>query len=80
MPKAPKKNPGIEAQLQELQNLVGKMEDGNLSLDETLAAFEKGVKLTQQAQSNLAEAEQRVQLLLEEDGKPSSSEFIEDDS
>lgn len=49
----------------ELASLVEDLEVGNLSLDDALKAFEKGVGLTRQCQDALQQAEQRVQILLD---------------
>ena len=53
----------FEASLVELETLVEQMENGNLSLDETLQHFERGVKLTNLCQKALSEAELRVETL-----------------
>ena len=47
----------------ELQQLVEKMEDGELTLDESLKAFERGVVLTRLCQNELKNAELKVQQL-----------------
>lgn len=65
----------FEQALTELEALVSKMEAGDLSLEQSLKAFEEGVKLTRECQTRLAEAEQRVQKLMEEDGKLSIVDF-----
>jgi exodeoxyribonuclease VII small subunit len=62
-------SPSFEAALEELESLVERMESGSLSLDDSLAAFERGIRLTRQCQQSLSAAEQRVRVLLErEDG------------
>lgn len=61
------KGPDFEAALAELEALVERMESGELSLDDSLAAFERGIHLTRHCQRALSEAEQRVQTLLERD-------------
>jgi exodeoxyribonuclease VII small subunit len=53
----------FEAALAELESLVEKMETGDLSLEESLAAFERGVKLTRHCQSALERAELKVKVL-----------------
>ncbi|MEX0964084.1 MAG: exodeoxyribonuclease VII small subunit [Pseudohongiellaceae bacterium] len=58
----------FEEALEELEELVSSMEDGELSLEESLQAFEKGIKLTRECQTALKNAEQKVQVLLNEDG------------
>ena len=59
----------FEKALQELENLVEKMEAGDLSLEESLKQFERGVALTRSCQKALADAEQKVQILLKNAGK-----------
>ena len=59
----------FEKSLQELESLVDKMETGDLSLEESLKCFERGVALTRNCQKALQEAEQKVQILLEKNGK-----------
>jgi len=53
----------FEAAMLELEQLVRQMENGDLSLDESLKAFERGVLLTRQCQKSLAEAELKVKML-----------------
>lgn len=55
----------FEESLQELQVLVERMESGNLSLEESLADFEKGIRLTRECQRSLMDAEQKVQMIVE---------------
>ena len=61
-----KKPLNFEQALGELETLVTAMESGEMSLEESLQAFEQGVKLTRDCQQALTEAEQKVQLLLSE--------------
>lgn len=68
----------FEQALEELETLVERMETGELSLDESLAAFERGIRLTRRCQQALESAEQRVQQLIEEadgslDARPESA-------
>mgnify|MGYP001078155608 FL=1 len=53
----------FESAMTELEQLVEKMEDGELTLDESLKAFERGVVLTRLCQSELKNAELKVQQL-----------------
>ncbi|HPY41094.1 MAG TPA: exodeoxyribonuclease VII small subunit [Thiolinea sp.] len=69
--------PDFEQSLQELEALVLKMEAGDLSLEDSLKEFERGVQLTRQCQEALTVAEQRVKLLAA-DG--SQTNFKEDKS
>lgn len=75
-----KKPVDFEAALGELETLVTAMEEGELSLEDSLAAFEKGIQLTRECQTLLTQAEQRVQLLLEKNGTLSTPPFDADDA
>lgn len=55
----------FEENLSELETIVAQLESNQLSLEDALKAFEKGVKLSQDCQSVLTQAEQKVQILLE---------------
>ena len=59
----------FEEALEELERLVSSMEEGELSLEDSMTAFEKGIKLTRECQSALQKAEQKVQILLNESGE-----------
>ncbi len=54
----------FEESVQELDDIVSKMESGDLSLDESLKLFEKGVKLTRDCQKTLADAEAKIEALM----------------
>ena len=56
----------FEAALAELESLVEQMEGGNMSLDASLKAFERGIALTRQCQSALQAAELKVQALTDD--------------
>lgn len=55
--------PSFEAALAELENLVQDMEAGNLPLEESLGAYQRGVELLKYCQSALSAAEQKIQSL-----------------
>lgn len=69
MPKSPKpasaggESLSFEAALAELEKLVAGMESGQLSLEQSLAAHQRGVELAQYCQAKLAQAQQQVQVL-----------------
>ena len=69
---AKKKTINFESSLEQLEALVTQMENGDLSLEESLKAFETGIGLTRECQSMLEQAEQKVQLLSEQQGKLSA--------
>jgi len=70
----------FEGALEELEALVEKMEDGNISLEESLKYFERGIALTRTCQKALEEAEQKVQLLLEKEGEQQLQPFSTKDN
>ena len=57
----------FEDAMAELEKLVAQMEESDLSLDESLQAFERGIMLTRQCQQALSQAELRVQALTDKD-------------
>ncbi len=61
--------PDFETTLAELEQIVDQLEAGDLSLEDSLAAFEQGVKLTKTCQEKLNSAEQKVQQLVEKQGE-----------
>ena len=61
--------PDFEKSLQELEKLVAQLERGDLPLADALALFEKGVGLTRSCHAALAQAQQRVEILLKEGGE-----------
>ena len=63
----------FESAMEQLETLVSRMESGDLSLEESLKAFEKGVHLTRFCQDQLQKAELKVQEL------SSKGDFIEID-
>lgn len=75
-------NPNFEQALGELEQLVEKLEQGDLSLEESLKDFERGIELTRSCQKSLQEAEQKVQILMKRDGQEELAPFdgTEEDS
>jgi len=65
----------FEHSLDELEQLVAKMEGGEMSLDESLASFERGIGLFRHCQQSLEQAELRVRLLLDPDAPDSAQPF-----
>ncbi len=72
---ARKKPVDFEQSLSELQTLVERLESGDLSLEQSLTAFEQGVALTRDCQQALTQAEQKVQQLIEQNGALSTTPF-----
>ncbi|QFY41551.1 exodeoxyribonuclease VII small subunit [Candidatus Methylospira mobilis] len=75
-----KKTLHFEDSLHELEQLVERMEQGQLSLEESLKLFERGVQLSRFCQKALKEAEQKVQVLLEDRGEITLQPFTNDES
>ena len=65
----------FEASLDQLEQLVDKMEHGELSLEESLAAYERGVGLYRRCQAALEQAELRVRLLSDPGNADSAEAF-----
>ena len=70
----------FETAMRELEALVERLEQGDLPLEESLAAFERGVLLTRTCQSALREAEQKVEILLKRSGEPAIEDFDADEA
>lgn len=71
-----KKQPvNFEEALKELEALVERMEKGEVSLEDSLKDFERGIALTRACQQALQEAEQKVHILMEKDGQASIEPF-----
>jgi exodeoxyribonuclease VII small subunit len=68
-------NTDFEKSLKELENLVEKMEQGDLSLEDSLSHFERGVQLSRACQQALKAAEQKVAILMQKDGQEETSPF-----
>ncbi len=66
----------FEQSLAELETLVERMESGEMSLEDSLKAFEQGIKYTRDCQNALAKAEQKVQLLLQKNGQTEAQPFL----
>jgi exodeoxyribonuclease VII small subunit len=69
MPETPSRVSEFEKSLAELEKLVERMESGELSLEESMKQFERGIQLARACQSALKDAELRVQKLSQKDGK-----------
>ena len=70
----------FEKTFTELEELVKKMEGGDLSLEESLKYFERGILLTKDCQQALNKAEQKVRILLEKNNKNNLESFGSDNS
>ena len=76
MPKKPADS--FEKDLQALENLVDKLEQGDLPLEDALQQFEQGIKLARRCQQTLQTAEQKVSILLKKHTDATLEDFAQD--
>lgn len=68
----------FERNLTELEKVVERLEQGDLSLEESVKLFEEGVKLSQSCKQELEVAEGKIQILMEQGGKLKPRDFAEE--
>ncbi|HUK31966.1 MAG TPA: exodeoxyribonuclease VII small subunit [Candidatus Acidoferrum sp.] len=73
----PPKKPEFERSLARLEEIVRKLENTNLSLDEAMKLFEEGVALSRDCQKQLEQAEGRVEVLMKKAGGEMAAEPFE---
>lgn len=61
--------------MSELEKIVADMETGELNLEESLKAFERGIALVNESQNKLHKAEQKVQILTQKNGEQALQPF-----
>ncbi|HLJ23762.1 MAG TPA: exodeoxyribonuclease VII small subunit [Candidatus Acidoferrales bacterium] len=71
------KKPDFEGSLGRLEEIVGKLESANLSLDEAMKLFEEGVQLSRDCQKHLEQAEGKVEILLKKAGGEMAAEAFD---
>lgn len=69
------KLPDLETSLIEITTLIEQMEQGELSLEQSLNSFERGITLIKHAQKLLQEAEQKVQVLMQNNGNEKLEDY-----
>lgn len=75
MAKKKLENLTFEESLSELDTIVHNLEQGELSLEESMTLFERGLSLSQVSQNKLQAAEQKVKILLDNNGEQQLSTF-----
>ncbi|MCX7120850.1 MAG: exodeoxyribonuclease VII small subunit [Gammaproteobacteria bacterium] len=70
-----RKTINFEKSMDQLNQLIEKMETGQLSLEASLQHFEQGISLIRQCQQTLTNAEQKIQVLTEKAGKTTLEDF-----
>jgi exodeoxyribonuclease VII small subunit len=73
-------NLSFEESLAELETIVQNLEQGELSLEDSMSLFERGLNLSQGSQEKLKSAEQKIQILLAENGKAQLTSFEDTDN
>ena len=71
----PSTAPDFEKSLQELEDLVARLERGDLPLAQALELFEQGVAMTRSCHTALSEAQQKVEILLQDGDRPRLTAF-----
>lgn len=66
----------FEKSIAELESIVKTLEGGNLSLDEMVQYFERGIKLSAQCNKLLDEAEGKINVLVKKDGEITKQDFV----
>ena len=79
MPNKKSKEFNFEQSLTQLNLLVEKMEQGDISLEDALKNFENGINLIRECQTTLNEAEQKVQILMQHNGEQQLQDFNNDE-
>ena len=69
----------FEKALERLEEIVKKMEEGNMTLDDSLKAFEEGINLSRFCAKKLDDAERKVEMLMKSDGEPEVTPFTKED-
>ena len=66
------KTPGFEDGMKRLEDIVRAMENGDLSLEKSMATFEEGMKLVKECQTKLNAVEKKIEVLGQSDGESES--------
>ena len=72
--------PAFEESLEQLEQIVERLESGDLPLEESLKLFEQGIQLTRSCQTSLKQAEEKINVLTKQnnDWLPSEDDEVED--
>ncbi len=70
----------FEDSLVELTSIVNQLESGDVNLADSMALFERGLQLSKHSQHQLNDAEQKIAILLNENGEPMLSSFDSSES
>ena len=65
----------FESQIENLEKIVAELENGKLSLDESVSKFEEGIKISKECNKTLEEAEKKITILLKNDDEVEEKNF-----
>lgn len=65
----------FEEAMKELESIAGELEKGNLSLEESVSKFEEGMKISKKCSEIIDQAEKKITILLQKDGKIEEEDF-----
>ena len=66
----------FEDNMENLEKIVSELEKGDLNLDESIAKFEDGIKISKECNKILEETEKKITILLEKDGEVKEENFV----
>ena len=69
----------FENNMDSLEKIVTELENGDLNLDESITKFEEGIKISKECNKILEDAEKKITILLEKDGKVEEKDFISEE-
>ena len=69
----------FEEQMEDLEKIVGELEKGDLNLDDSVAKFEQGIKISKECNKILEEAEKKITILINKDGEMKEENFESED-
>lgn len=80
MPDTPVTELSFEQAMQELEQVVGRLERGDVALDESITLYERGADLKKRCETKLKEAEEKVAAItLDSDGQPTGTQPVSGD-
>ena len=69
----------FEDNMENLEKIVTELEKGDLNLDESIAKFEEGIKISKECNKILEDAEKKITILLEKDGEIREENFVSEE-
>ena len=69
----------FEDNMEKLEKIVTELEKGNLNLDDSIAKFEEGIKISKDCNKILEDAEKKITILLEKDGEIKEENFASEE-